>query len=963
MASKIDSQLFLGLLNIRSLNTGWEEFIETVRQNNFDILCLTETWLRADSNARSYNIPGYRLIHSPRGSRGGGVGLYLKSHLRARRLDHPTSRLEQIWVEVKLHKINILIGVTYRPESVSPTLAVDCLNDSLSLLSPQYKYLFLVGDININCLQPNGQIITPHHFDSLILSHNLHQIVDRPTRIKKNTTSLIDVVFTRSYTKPLFIDVIHNDDLSDHGLVLCRFPFKTPKLPQRSVSFRPLMDNAETINNAARFTPWELVLNYNSLNDMVLMFNYLLIDLINTFAPIRTRKFKRPLSPWMTDTLKEMRTLRDKACRKAKTHRTASTCQYYRDMRNVYNDALRNEKRAYFTSYVNSNKKNPSIMWRHINKILKPDTEHSLPEHCADAEKLNNHFINSVPAQSIGVTEFVKLQNRKFSDNIFNFEAVSQDMIERIIASSKSNALGSDGISMFMIKLTLPHSMPALLAIVNKSVTEGVFADAWKCSIITPIPKKTKIDSFEDLRPISILPALSKIIERVVLCQITPYLQKNGILPTLQSGFRKQHSTTTALLNITDDVLSAADTGLGTILVLLDFSRAFDCVNISLLLAKLEYYGFSPIACSWFKSYFSGRGQRVKSLGTDGVPVVSDELPVTRGVIQGSILGPTLFSIYTAQIVDAIEHSRYHLYADDTQIYVHTPLDLASVSAAVVNLNSDLDAIADWSRSHALVLNPKKSVFIIMGTPHQVRSIAGYAPAVRVGSDSVPREDCVRNLGLIMDENLRFERHVLSKIGVCFASLRTLYKLRPFLSEDIRLSLCNSLVLSHLQYCDVVYGPCLFQKTALRIQKVQNACMRFVYRIPRRSHITPILVKNKLLNMQNIRTLKYACFVQTLFKSRCPLYLFDKLKPKPTISRLRLRNLRFQLPKCSLAGTKGCFKHAASKIWNDLPPPVSSALYFSATTFRKRLLNYLLVKQAQEKGLSSSASNGAVGRR
>lgn len=131
--------------------------------------CISEALYkkRADSNMRSYSytILAYRFLHNPQESRGGGIGL-LKSRLRARQLDHPAASLEQLWIDVKLQKLNILIGVTYRPKSVSPGLAMDCLRDSLSLLSPQYNEVFLLGDINVNCLGPSSHVITPRCFES-----------------------------------------------------------------------------------------------------------------------------------------------------------------------------------------------------------------------------------------------------------------------------------------------------------------------------------------------------------------------------------------------------------------------------------------------------------------------------------------------------------------------------------------------------------------------------------------------------------------------------------------------------------------------------------------------------------------------------------------------------------------------------------------------------------------------------
>lgn len=166
----------------------------------------------------------------------------------------------------------------------------------------------------------------------------------------------------------------------------------------------------------------------------------------------------------------------------------------------------------------------------------------------------------------------------------------------------KSNASGTDHINIDMIMLTMPDSLTAITAIVNKSIQTAIFPSHWKVALITPIPKVNNPMTVKELRPVSILPCLSKVLERVIYIQMNKYLEHNNILPDAQSGFRKCRSTTTALLDVVDNVLVAQDSGMGTALTLLDFSRAFDTINIPLLLSKLSFYGFDHSAVAWFNS-------------------------------------------------------------------------------------------------------------------------------------------------------------------------------------------------------------------------------------------------------------------------------------------------------------------------------------------------------------------------
>lgn len=948
---KRNNNFVIGLLNIGSLNTGWDEFIEIFKTYNLDILCLNETWLSIGSDTRAYTIPGYRLIHSPRGSRGGGVGAYIRSDARVKRLSHPAGILEQLWLQVRIHNYTALIGIAYKPPSMCVGRAIDSLCESLSVFAPQYDNLFLMGDLNINCLDSDKKLYQPHCLKCVFEPFKLKQVVSVPTRITDSTERLIDLCFVNLQTKISSVSVTHNDDLSDHALIMVRLPIRFPKPKPRTITYRPLLDNADAIINAARYTPWELVEQLDDVNKMVKLFTDLLVDLFDTFAPVRTRTFKSPPTPWMTDTLRAMRSLRDRACQKAKSSRKDSAIEYYRELRNLVNSATKKEKSAYFAQYVNENQHCPTTMWRHINRLVNPQKNDCLPDNLADPHLLNDHFVNSVP-QSTKISNLSSVLDGKFhSDAKFEFENISPIDVHRIIKSFKSNSSGSDKITIEMLKLTLPHSLDAITAIVNKSINTNTFPTEYKCALVTPIPKKPNPENYNDLRPISILPTLSKIIEKAVLKQMFPFLESNCVLPKLQSGFRKHHSTTTALMNITDDVITASEKGLSTILVLLDFSRAFDCVDVALLISKLKYYGFSPDACKWFESYFDKRSQIVQCQNSDGL-VRSKQIPVTRGVIQGSILGPTLFAIYTASITENIQHTTCHLYADDTQDYIHVPPTESGVSEGVELLNKDLSSISNWSLDHRLVLNPSKSVAMILGTSDQVKKVKVFNPNLIIDGSPIPICDSIRNLGLIMDENLRYEKHVRMKSGMSFSALKTLYKLRPYLCERVRFQLCGSLVLSHLQYCDIVYGPRLFKKTQKQVQKVQNACIRYTFPIYKREHISPHLALKGILNMTNQRNLKLSSFMYNLTRSQVPRYLYEKLIwTSQTHNRTRSSAYRLTLPIIKKEGSKGGFKFAASKIWNDLPPPSRTAE--SLQSFKNSIYTFLIKQQKALLNISS----------
>ncbi|KAL0819933.1 hypothetical protein ABMA28_007935 [Loxostege sticticalis] len=483
----------------------------------------------------------------------------------------------------------------------------------------------------------------------------------------------------------------------------------------------------------------------------------------------------------------------------------------------------------------------------------------------------------------------------------------------------------------------------AITAIVNRSIVDSVFPEDWKVAVIKPIPKTSQPASVGDLRPISILPCLSKILERVVCDQLTKYLEDHNILPTLQSGFRRGHGTATALADVVDGLLTAQDQGRVSMLLLLDFSRAFDSINIPLLLAKMRYYGFEDSAVEWFRSYLTNRSQFVELGQADGGKLQSRTQLVTRGVPQGSILGPILYILYGADIVKKIKHCHYHLYADDLQLYL--PFKPNDHELATIMVNNDLQNIAEWCSLNCLVLNPKKSKLILIGTPKNISKLSSITLKVELNGEPIEKVNRVRNLGLVFDSQLKFDDHISECVRGCFYRLKLLYKIRPYLSETLRIRLCESLVLSRLNYCDTVYGPCLRGYSVKLVQRVQNACIRFCFLVPPRSHITPFINGAGQLKMEARRRLHLSVMLFGTIATGKPKYLHEKLTWAPVRDGhdKRMCTHVFLTPVHRTAAFRGSFKFAASRCWNDLPPPLRALKIKS--TFRTHYKNYLLSQQ------------------
>ena len=254
---------------------------------------------------------------------------------------------------------------------------------------------------------------------------------------------------------------------------------------------------------------------------------------------------------------------------------------------------------------------------------------------------------------------------------------------------------------------------------INLSLESGLFADDWKCALVLPLLKKPGLDLlYKDYRPVSNLQYVSKLTEKMVFDQIHTHMMTHSLYPEFQSAYRKNHSTETALVRVTNDILMKMNTQEVTLLVMLDLNTAFDTVNHKILLKRLnKELGICGSALEWFKSYLAKRGQRVYIDGS-----LSERFSLECGVPQGSCLGPLLFLIYTSKLFKVVEDQlpHVHCYADDTQIYLSfKPISNTSQKDAVRVMECCIEKIRRWLSHDRLLINDDKTEFIIIGTRQQ----------------------------------------------------------------------------------------------------------------------------------------------------------------------------------------------------------------------------------------------------
>lgn len=548
----------------------------------------------------------YKVYRKDRMQRGGGVLIYISQKITSK-LIATDEHIEQLWINIVVSKCSINIGVIYRPPSTNLNHFMDVLETSLSHLAPSNDKLICTGDFNINYLDMNNS--ATHKLIDIFESFNLHQIIDKPTRINQSTSTsiLIDLIVVPKDCTVLKADVISLHGISDHDLVSCNILLKTSKsVPTCSImrSFRTF--ELESFMCDLRSFPLDDTFTLKKIDDKVSYLNLslsLLYDQHAPFCKVRQNQDK-VASPWLTDNIKLMISSRDKALQKYKCSPSPIKFNYYKQLRNHVTRSIRIEKKAYLEFRL----RNTSNMWKELGRLNIYNTNKlaNLPDNLRNVQLINKYFIESALPPTVDNQNLIMFYNTNklvAEDIFFNFKPVDESFVQDITYSLKSNAMSIDEINLKMLLLACPYIVIYLKHICNCSLTGNYFPRMWKHSKITPIPKISSPSEFAHLRPISILPTASKIMEKIMEHQLRIYLHNNSILPNFQSGFRADHSCATALLSVTDDIIREIDKGNLTLLVLLDYSKAFDTINHNVLLSILRYIDLSTSARNLFKRH------------------------------------------------------------------------------------------------------------------------------------------------------------------------------------------------------------------------------------------------------------------------------------------------------------------------------------------------------------------------
>lgn len=919
-------------INVHSLlaPTHLDKLRGHVLQHEYDIVGITETWLNSSVLNDSIHIDNYTIARRDRDTRGGGVAFYIHNSLNFTLL-HSSLNIEQIWIQLSFHSIKYAFGCIYNPNRLHLDNFFEDFEVAICMAQSISDETYCLGDMNINMMEPSRSETI--RFRTILDALNLYQIIDSPTRIVGNTSTLLDLLIV-DRTEGVLHYGTRSVHIADHELIFCAImcakPCRVPLL-KNIRDFRNF--NRELFLSDLQTIPLHNIYHLPNVNDKLSFFSEKLLNVINRHAPTRVIRITKKPAPWLTNNVRLLMSLRDKAFSKFKRTKLQQYWLEYKSLRNLTTLSLRTDKHSYLQSIVDG--RNSKQLWKALKNLnVKISTNNDIPNALADCNAINRFFVSS--AKSVDDDELIDHYNRnEFKPNTtkFSFKPIEMSDVTQIISSIKSSATGADGFNVLLLELCSPYIYPFITHIINSCLLTGAFPDEWKKSMVIPLPKVRPPSELSHLRPISLLSVLSKMVERIMEKQLRGHLETNDILPSMQSGFRPLHSCATAMLDVTDDIVKAADRGKVTLLVLLDYSKAFDTVSHKLLIAILKFFGLAEGALRLLTNFLSGRSQQV-SIGCN----ISESLSVSSGVPQGSILSPLLFSIYSSQMPRLIQQCSIHMYADDTQLYYSFyPRDAMEACRII---NNDLHSLYKGSSKLSLEINPNKSKVVLLGN---ISDDLKMSMKITMGGSDLVISESARDLGLHIDANLRFKSHVTSCIQKAFMNLRLIYQHRYFLSQHLKKTLCDSLVLSHFSHCDVVYGSCLDSIDIGRIQRVQNSCLRLIYSIRKYDRISHTLATAKWLNMANRRKFHFLSLLHNIITTKNPPYLYNKITFRTDVHHLNLRRkIYLVIPRHRLSLFKRSFSYNVPLLYNKCPDEFKE---LSLPVFRKRVFEWLFAEQ------------------
>ena len=943
----------MACLNINGLLTHIDELRVFICDKHIDILAINETKLDGSVSDNQVFLQGFndpiRNDRSVNGRYGGGVCIYIRSGLNfKRRPDLLHDKLELMSVEISNpHSRPFVISTWYRPQRTPwpvPEL-FQSFEEIITKVDALNIEFYLLGDINANLL-PGFLDHESRMLLNILDTFGLSQLITKPTRVTRNSKSLIDLCITNCPEKVAHSDVIPLG-ISDHSFVyMSRKIHYSSKGCSKVITKRSLKNfESERFISDLRLQDWKDTGLVTDPNEMWNIWKSRFLSCLDTHAPLRKKRIGNRRCPWITNDLLIKMHKRDSLKKKAEKTKDKLIWNKFKQVRNSVNNSIKTAKRHYFTSNLAKSKGDMRKSWKLINELRSrqykstdiPELKIGDERITSDIEKAEtfNSYFTSIGARLSSEIPPVNIEPEAFmkpTDKSFSFRKILESEVHEIIRKlDNSKATGLDKIPCGILKTAADVVVPSLTLIFNQSIATGIFPKEWQSARVIPIFKKGANSDLENYRPISILPVVAKVFEKVVYNQFYEYLNRNNLLTDCQSGFRSLHSTLSALLKASNNWSVNIDNGLINGVIFIDLKKAFDTIDHGIILRKLSYYGVDQVALNWFSSYLGNRVQKCQVNGH-----LSSSSVINCGVPQGSIIGPLLFLLYINDLPNCLTIAEPNMYADDTNLTVSAD-NLADLKH---KMNLELANINQWLRVNKLSLNITKTEYMVIGSRQRLRAITdGQSIELSIEGKEISRVKEAKSLGMVIDDSLSWNKHAEETCKKISCGIGMLKRLRPFINQSTAVDIYKSLIEPHFDYCSGVwYGT---SKTMCdRLQKLQNRAARVITKSDIDKSATSL---RKLLNWDDVDSRRKKQLAISMYKSihgLCPSYIKDMFVSRSLVHDLRNMKHKLSLPKPRTDYLKKSFSYCGAEVWNSLPPEIRGAK--SLSLFKKKINQHLI---------------------